>query len=119
MIFDTLLSRTRLRERMNEETNFQIGFPSQLEVRLPGVCPEFWPLLNRTTLATAAFWRVSSTARVVSDTKWKHGDAAHGLFNCQYANLGPRHRGRRHGLRIGMRARRTTGSSLRGSLYAS
>ncbi|SRR5260221_3494404 len=117
MIFDTLLSRTRLRERMNEETNFQMGFPSQ--VRLPGVCPDFSPLLNRTTVVAAAFRRVSSTARVVSDTKWKHGDAAHGLFNCQYANLGPRHRGRCHGLRIGMRVRRTTGSSLRGSLYAS
>jgi len=35
MIFDTLLSRTRLRERMNEETNFEMEFPSR--VRLPGL----------------------------------------------------------------------------------
>jgi hypothetical protein len=39
MIFDTLLARTRLRERMNEETDVQIALPSL--VRLPGVCPDF------------------------------------------------------------------------------
>jgi hypothetical protein len=36
MIFDTLLSRTRLRERMKEETNFEIvEFP--LQARLPSL----------------------------------------------------------------------------------
>jgi len=35
MIFDTLLSRTRLRKHMNEETSFEMEFPSQ--VRLPGL----------------------------------------------------------------------------------
>ena len=35
MVFDTLLSRTRLREGMNKETNFEIESPSQ--VRFPGL----------------------------------------------------------------------------------
>jgi len=35
MIFDTLLSRTRLRQRMNKDSNIEIESPSQ--VRLPGL----------------------------------------------------------------------------------
>jgi hypothetical protein len=34
MIYDGLLSRTRLRERMAERSQFDVGFPSQVRIWL-------------------------------------------------------------------------------------
>jgi len=62
MIFDTLLSRTRLRERMNEETVFQIGFRSQLRSGESQAQQESLQIPNRNMLTMAMPQMASSTA---------------------------------------------------------